>query len=54
MIGMKDRDTILRLCVATTIHNFKWLIITYIGLIWHKQIANIDVLANIPFPITVI
>ena len=30
----KAESTILKLCLATAIHNFKWVNITHIRLIW--------------------
>ena len=33
----------LRLCLATAIHNLKWVKITHICLIWDKTLTNIDV-----------
>ena len=35
--------TLLQLCLATTTHNFKWVKITHICLIWDQRFANIDV-----------
>ena len=44
----------LWLCLATAIHNLKWLKISRICLIWAQLCANIDVKTYISFPITVI
>ena len=35
--------THMKLCLATTIHNFMWVEITYICLIWVQILANLDV-----------
>ena len=35
--------THLKLCLATAIHNFKWVKITHIFLIWDQRFANLDV-----------
>ena len=42
-----------RLEVAST-HNFKWVKITHICLIWDKTFANVDVQTHISFRILVI
>ena len=34
--------TYLKLCLATATHNFKWLKITHICLIWDKSFAHLD------------
>ena len=41
-------------CLATTTHNFKWVKITDICLIWDRTFASLDVETLISFPITVI
>ena len=35
--------THLKLGVATATHNFKWVKITHICVIWDQQFANLDV-----------
>ena len=35
--------THLKLCLATATHNFKWMKITDICLIWDQTFANLDV-----------
>ena len=44
----------LKLFPATPTHNFKWVKITHICLIWEKTSANFDVSTRISFPITAI
>ena len=44
----------LKLCLANATHNFKWLKITHICLIWAQIFANLDVQTHIFFPIKVI
>ena len=44
----------LKLCLATASHNFKWVKITHICLIWDETFANLDVYTLISVPITVI
>ena len=36
-------STNLKLCIATATHNFKWVKITDMCLIWDQPFANIDV-----------
>ena len=43
--------THLKLCVATATHNFKWVKIIHICLIWDLTFANIDVLKVIYHPL---
>ena len=45
--------THFKLCLATATHNFKWVTITDICLIWNQTFANIHV-THIVFPLTVI
>ena len=33
----------LKLCLAAAIHNFKWVKIAHVCLIWDQAFANIDV-----------
>ena len=35
--------TDLKLCLAASIHNFKWEKMTHIWLFWDQQLVNIDV-----------
>ena len=40
------------MCLVTATHNFKWVKVTPIWLIWDQQNTNVE--AHISFPITVI
>ena len=44
----------MNLCLATSTHNFKWVKITQICLIWDQIFASLGVYAIISFPVTVI
>ena len=46
--------THLKLCLAIATHNFKWVEIAHIGLIWDQTFANLDVWTLISLTITVI
>ena len=46
--------THLKLCLATAIHNFKWVKITHICLIRDQTFTNFDVLTLVSFPIAAI
>ena len=35
--------TYLKLCLTTATHNFKWVKITHMCLIWDQTFANLDV-----------
>ena len=45
---------LLRLCLATAIHNLKWLKITHICLNLIKKNTNLDIYTIISFPTTVV
>ena len=45
--------TQLKLCLYTATHNFKWVKVTRICLIWSQTFANLDVYTPILFPISV-
>ena len=46
--------THLKLCLATATHNFKWVKITQIGLVWDQTLVNLDVYSPILFPVILI
>ena len=46
--------THLKLCLATATHNFKWVKIIHIYLLWNETFANFDVLTHILFTINAI